>query len=298
MALLRTIALVLRFFFLEDFMPYQHTADIPEGFEDALVAMCRDALSDGERRCDPLDLLRCWNSESEVKAWEINPNGFAAGLFQAMPQTLHGLGWRLGDPRWATPDGMPSLAREFAQLTASEQLPWARAYYGAHRGSLTSAAHCYVATFLPAELPHAADPEHVLCALPGKHADFPHGKYDWAYKANHGAFDPEAKGWIQVSDMTARIERVAIGPRWQELEQRVRAAQCGPTRDLDLTTVAGVQCGLGRLGFDPGPLDGLFGPRTRAAVIAFAVDRELADRSGAITPEVQGALSGALATVA
>lgn len=293
MALLRVVVAVLRIFLWEDFsMPWQHTADIPDGFERALVDMCRDALSDGEKRCDPLDLLACWNSESGVSPHAINPNGFASGLFQAMPATLRGLGFHpldTGDDR--------ALAQDFASIGALGQLPWAREYYAAHRGSLTSPAACYVATFLPAELPHAGETERVLCALPGKHPDYPTGKYVGAYEANHGAFDPDGKGWIQVSDMTARIERVATGPRWEELRARVIAAQCGPTRDLDLSTVLGVQCGLSRVGFDPGPLDGVFGPRTRAAVIAFAVDRGLQDRSGAPdSPEFQGALSGALAT--
>ena len=42
----------------------------------------------------------------------------------------------------------------------------------------------------------------------------------------------------------------------------------GPTT-IDLSTLRGVQQGLAALGYDPGPIDGLDGPRTRAGIAAF-----------------------------
>jgi hypothetical protein len=274
-------------------MPWQHTSDIPDGFEQELVALCRDALSDGEKRCDPVDLLRCWYSESRVSSRALNPHGYAAGIFQAMPATLHRHGWRAGDERWATPDGYASLAREFTLLSATEQLAYARAYYWDHRGSLTSPAACYVATFLPALIEHASQPSFVLCALPGRHPDLPQGRYVAAYEANHGAFDPEGKGWIAVEDLSARMDRVATGPRWDELRARVEAAQCGTP---DVESISGIQCGLSRVGFDPGPVDGRIGPRTLAAVAAFRHDRGLG--LGGIDQPFRDALLGALTTSA
>jgi peptidoglycan hydrolase-like protein with peptidoglycan-binding domain len=47
--------------------------------------------------------------------------------------------------------------------------------------------------------------------------------------------------------------------------------------------VASVQSGLARLGYDPGPADGIAGPRTREAVRRYQQDRRLLV-DGAITP--------------
>lgn len=112
--------------------------------------------------------------------------------------------------------------RQFAALSAAEQLPYAAKYYGPHRGTLGSAAACYVATFLPAELHAASDPNHVLCARGGVRADMPSGKYTWAYDDNR-IFDPTHKGWIQVSDLADRIAEATRGTRWNEIVERLRA---------------------------------------------------------------------------
>ncbi len=51
------------------------------------------------------------------------------------------------------------------------------------------------------------------------------------------------------------------------------AAAAAPGRDRRL--VAGTQSGLKDLGYDPGPVDGILGPRTRAAIRAFQKDHRL-----------------------
>ena len=48
----------------------------------------------------------------------------------------------------------------------------------------------------------------------------------------------------------------------------ITAGGGGPTT-IDLSSLRGVQQGLAALGFDPGPIDGINGPWTRAAVSAF-----------------------------
>jgi hypothetical protein len=74
---------------------------------------------------------------------------------------------------------------------------------------------CYLATFLPAFMPHAADPGFVLCKLGGPHADW--------YAANKG-LDVNHDGVITVQDLTDRIARVTVGARWEEFAARVLAA--------------------------------------------------------------------------
>ncbi len=55
-------------------------------------------------------------------------------------------------------------------------------------------------------------------------------------------------------------------------ERQAAAAQPGRNRQL----VAGTQSDLKRMGYDPGPIDGILGPRTRAAIRAYQKDHGLA----------------------
>ncbi len=52
------------------------------------------------------------------------------------------------------------------------------------------------------------------------------------------------------------------------------AASAQSARDRQL--VAGPQSGLKRMGYDPGPIDGILGPRTQAAIRAYQKDHGLA----------------------
>ena len=47
------------------------------------------------------------------------------------------------------------------------------------------------------------------------------------------------------------------------------------TLTLAVDTVKGVQARLSNLGYDPGPIDGIVGPRTRAAVRRFQQEHDL-----------------------
>lgn len=51
----------------------------------------------------------------------------------------------------------------------------------------------------------------------------------------------------------------------------------GHPRAFLLAGVGGIQEALTALGYDPGPIDGIDGPRTRAAVSAFQRDQGLAE---------------------
>jgi hypothetical protein len=59
--------------------------------------------------------------------------------------------------------------------------------------------------------------------------------------------------------------------------------------DLDLDLVSGYQTALQQLGFDPGPIDGIAGPRTRAAVEAFQCAEELSV-DGIVGPQTRARL--------
>jgi hypothetical protein len=180
----------------------RYTADWSDEDIVGLLAVARDVDA------DPLHLASCWMSESGLHPYAHNPHGNAVGLFQVIPPTLRGLGF-FGD--WS----------DFASLSIGEQLKWARRYYARHRGRLVSPGACYLATFLPALMAHAAEPLFVLCSTT-LHPEW--------YGPNRATFDPDGRGYITVGDLTRRVEAVTRGPRWDEFASRVRdAAQDAPT---------------------------------------------------------------------
>ena len=66
-----------------------------------------------------------------------------------------------------------------------------------------------------------------------------------------------------------------------------------PAPAHDLCTTRGVQSALAALGYDPGPVDGVMGPQTRAAVQAFQRGAGLAS-DGVVGPLTRGALARAM----
>jgi hypothetical protein len=151
--------------------------------------------------CAPEDLLGVMESESGVKPSAQNPRGKATGLIQFMPDTLTGLGWRNG------PD-------EFQILSAEEQLPFIEKYFAPHVSQgLGSAGRLYQTTFLPATF--SGSQESTVIAAP-------EGPNSSAYKANP-LLDSNRDGKITVSDLTARIDSVRRGTRWEALLRRLAA---------------------------------------------------------------------------
>jgi hypothetical protein len=151
--------------------------------------------------CAPEDLLGVMESESAVEPWRQNPHGQATGLIQFMPATLVALGYVGG------PD-------EFKQLTANQQLPWVRRFYTPYIGYLDSPGKLYQATFLPATLP-GSNESTVIAAPGGPNAD--------AYNQNR-ILDTNNDGQITVSDLTARVNAVRSGARWDALMVRLAGA--------------------------------------------------------------------------
>jgi peptidoglycan hydrolase-like protein with peptidoglycan-binding domain len=58
---------------------------------------------------------------------------------------------------------------------------------------------------------------------------------------------------------------------------------------MDLSSARGLQTRLRELGFDPGPIDGVLGPKTEAAVRAFQRSRGLV-ADGIVGPKTRAAL--------
>ncbi len=257
-------------------MHHEITSDIPDDFESKYLEICK------EYGWEPIPVLSCWNSESGIKASSQNPNGYASGIFQIMPDTAHGLGWMPGDARWNLVHAArkvgdwktvvklhKELMSGFIQLNASEQLDWAVKYYGP-KGMMQTGAECYVRTFLPAEKEHANNPDYVLCGI--------HGPYKDAYIGNHQVFDTEGKGFITVQDLTDRINLVWQGGRVEEIKERIYEAQglpVPPYQFFNTDTLAGCQEALDKLEFETFSLhsngrgDGIWGPKSRTACDRF-----------------------------
>lgn len=177
-------------------MTNKYTPDLSDGFFLKLINACE------EIEASPLDMIGVMQNESGVRAAAHNANGNASGIIQFMPFILHGLGWLTGDAA-------------FRLLSAEDQVPFVRRYFAPHKGQLGSTAALYCATFLPALLPNAGDPNFVLCAKGGTR--------DWAYGPNAG-FDHAHKGTIIVQDLGDAVERACVGARWNEVQDRMRAA--------------------------------------------------------------------------
>lgn len=219
----------------------------------------------------PRDMLAVMYSESGVRATAKNPNHDANGLIQFMGPTLKGLGWTNG-------------GEAFRKLSATEQLPFVRRYYARHVGHLGNIAGLYVATFLPALVKHAGTPDYVLVAKGGQ--------LGWAYAPNAG-FDRNGDYKITVRELEEAVVRNCRGARWAEIVARLEHGAIDPELveyGFDLRTTAGLQRALDRLGFDLGPIDGLPGPLTRAAVEAFQREDGTLVVDGIYGPKTRAAL--------
>lgn len=199
----------------------------------------------------------------------------ASGLIQFMPDTLRGLGWSAGHAA-------------FRKLSATEQLSYVERYYRPYVGHLGTIAGLYVATFLPALLRHCGNPSFVLTAK--------NGPLGWAYAPN-AAFDANLDFAITVGELESAVKRNARGPRWNEILARLEGGDREQETEgeaIDLRTTLGIQRALASLGIDPGPLDGIPGPKTSAAVEKFQAANPPLVVDGIVGPKTGAALAEAL----
>lgn len=243
-------------------MLIKHTKDLPDRFPVAFAEAC------AEIGCEQLDLLGVMFSESGCIAHATNGAPYhAVGLIQFMPDTLKWMGWTQGYEAFRHVDAvgqLPYVVRYF-QAFEKQGKPWA------------SAGRLYQATFLPGTLATDHGEESILVARDGR--------LGWAYSAN-AVFDENGDGMITIAELTSAVFRNCRGARYVEILERLGMldgddADKRPTLDPDgdgvpdIVSCLHLQTALERLGFDPGPIDGLFGPKTRAGIVAFQKSREL-----------------------
>ena len=87
---------------------------------------------------------------------------------------------------------------------------------------------------------------------------------------------------MTTSDLS-KAQRMAL--QWRPGQQSAVPRASGPTAAGK--RIANVQRGLAALGYDPGPVDGILGPKTRAAIRAFQV-REKRPVTGVVSEELTG----------
>jgi hypothetical protein len=263
---------------------YERTQDLTDFFFHRWVGMA-DAVD-----ADPHDLACVAFSESGMyaRAGNDGPPGVraedqyhASGLIQFMGPTLRNLGWTYG-----------YLA--FRMLSAEAQVPYVERYFRNYVGRLKSKAAAYTSCFVPAYLDAAikGGPDYVLVQKDGR--------LGWAYAANSRAFDTNGDYKITVRELENAISRQCVGPRWSEIEQRLRKAQglqpLEPATNpggFDLATTFGQQQALELLHMNPGPIDGAPGPLTRSAIVRFQAANGLVP-DGICGPLTRGKLDAAL----
>lgn len=90
-------------------------------------------------------------------------------------------------------------------------------------------------------------------------------------------------------------EKVNLGtPVWRHYNTSQRAAAGGGAVQAS-NMVAATQANLVRLGYEPGPIDGRYGPRTRAAIRRYQRDHKIqvdGRMSGQLALEVESRLGG------
>lgn len=265
--------------------------DFGDDFKAAYLAMCN------RLQTRPLDLGGVAANESGLYAGDPdsardrlahNPDGHASGLWQVMPDIARGLGWDPADCAGA--DGHTPLWR-FRRLTPTQQLPWFERYFSPYKGKLVSRAACYVATFMPADLGLAADPNAVL--VDKSEADPKQWRRGWAYSSNAG-FDENHDLKIQVCELEDAIRRAARGPRWQAFTSMLGEAPSTIQSDAyDLGTVWGQEQALTELGYYAGGIDGVPGPLLKAAVVKWQADHSL-EQVGYFGPRTRATVRQAL----
>ena len=76
----------------------------------------------------------------------------------------------------------------------------------------------------------------------------------------------------------------------KKYEWKLNIGDLNPVADTRDEGMSGIQMRLRNLGFDPGPIDGIVGPRTTAAIRAFQKKHPPLDVDGVCGPETTARL--------
>jgi hypothetical protein len=247
-------------------------------------------------RIPPQLLAEVIGAESEFVCNQPNRMGSGAeGLTQLMGDTRRNLGWRPGAAEYDQAGG------DFCRASVHVQLMYAFRYFAEWRRRFGLArwdtrAQLYLANFLPAEIPYAADGTYLLAGQ---------GKRMAVLRQNPG-LDLNGDGKILVEEADAFVRKAAEGRARRPLQTALTGIDAARRRRKvpleepsepsglptlrDVADVRGVQRALAAHGFDPGPPDGIMGPRTRQALRAFQFARGLR-ADGWVGPYTLAALS-------
>lgn len=193
------------------------TVDLSDAFLSAVAAMAERYRAAGARVAAE-DFLQVWTFESglrNIQTFAVNPKTGQrygnAGLNQMGSQERGACGFRGSLEDWLA-------------LSLVDQLPFVDCFYKSAAGfgggprSLTDATALYVATFAPAHMAHASDPDFPLYSDVRQHE---------SYQANRG-LDYRGRGFISPSDLTRALQVSARNPRFVEARARVRALGAAP----------------------------------------------------------------------
>ncbi|PJK28394.1 SEL1-like repeat protein [Minwuia thermotolerans] len=175
-------------------------------------------------------------------------------------------GWFRQSARQGFPEAAAAIAKAYENGVGVEKnLPWAMRWHERAAGYGVARSQFKFGVLVAAGRGMPADPETGL---------------KWLILA-------EGKGIAEappvVDALEARLSPAAVR-RAEAAARAWRPRPAGQVEPVDPATVRYVQAMLNRLGFDAGAVDGLDGPRTRAAVRAFRQSRALGGGAGIDEP--------------
>lgn len=118
----------------------------------------------------------------------VNPESHAVGLIQFMPSTLEKLGY-------------PGSWRDFAELSATEQMDYVRKFLLPGKGTFTSAGRIYQFMFLPSTMDSSKARGGVIATV-----DDADERLKKAYAKNSG-LDANKDGTITIDELEARARQ-------------------------------------------------------------------------------------------
>ena len=135
----------------------------------------------------------------------------------------------------------------------------------------------WIAAYVPEGMKQPLPGEHEKPIIPGPWDDWS----VWQFSADGSP--------VHVPGISrAPIDRNVV--KDEAMLRRLTMIDEPPPAFIDLTTVRGIQSRLAALGFDPGPVDGVAGPQTRAATVAFQKAHKLV-ADGVVGTKTRAALA-------